>query len=466
RQPPCGHAAADDHRQTDGDADFVTNSLDSITNNYATAGEYFPRVTIQTTAGIFSSIGGWNAISPDFSNQPIRINVQAPPVQVTFASIPDPVDLKWTGTNLYVLSGSTATITEFDANANVIRSLSNLGSNLTGFDVDSAGNVYVVVTASNQVCRLNPTTTSFQIDTSFGWLGGSIGTFDGRSGTNTTEFNAPFDVAVSPDGQTIAVSDSGNDRIQMFNTNGNYLNFVGTTGNALGQFQLPKGLAYDSVGVLYIVDSGNNRIVMAQGNLVLGTTGTGGTDLGQFSDPVNLSLGRRGVYVADTGNSRIQKLDPPTSGLFSITPAKIRFAIATNFSQPYAVAPVNNFTNDLFYVADKANNRVILCTAPTEDDDALQAVWNNMTNRVAAADLASAVGYFSSASADKYRQPFLAIGPRASLISIINQIGTLTPDYIGNDEAEYFFTKTVSGEIITFPVKFVKEHGAWKISSF
>ena len=36
---------------------------------------------------------------------------------------------KWIGTDLYVLSGSSATITEFDAGGNTVRSLGGIGSN-------------------------------------------------------------------------------------------------------------------------------------------------------------------------------------------------------------------------------------------------------------------------------------------------------------------------------------------------
>ena len=44
-----------------------------------------------------------------------------------FASITDPVDLKWDGTHLYVLSGSGAAIYEFATNGTTIRSLGALG---------------------------------------------------------------------------------------------------------------------------------------------------------------------------------------------------------------------------------------------------------------------------------------------------------------------------------------------------
>ena len=442
-------------------ADFIASNSDSTAHTYSTNGKYFPIVTIQTDTGYFSSVGGWNGVTLDATNQPVRITVQATPSVTSFASIPDPVDIKWVAPgNLYVLSRSTATLTEFDGGGNVIRYVDNLGQNPSGFDVDNSGNVYVAITGSNQVWKLNPTDVSFAPDSGFGYQG-----VIGVLGTNPGEFNAPFDVAVTPDGGTIAIADSINHRIQRVDASGNLIDTFGSQGTATGQFNTPKGLSYDSTGTLHIVDSGNNRIVMAQGNLVLGTTGTNGTALGEFSAPVNISIGTRGVYVADTGNNRLQKFDLPSHGLFSITSASTRFAVSTNFSQPYAVAAVNNFTNELFYVADTGNNRVILCTAPTEDADAVLAVWNHMTARITAGDIPGAVLDYSNISADKYRQAFLGLGTAAAT-SAISQIGTLTPHYISDDEAEYSFTQTIDGQTITFPVEFVKENGVWKINSF
>jgi sugar lactone lactonase YvrE len=444
-------------------ADFVTNNFDSITYTYATNGEYFPVVTIQTDAGRFSSVGGWNSASFDPSNQPVRINVQTPATQSTLASITDPVDLKWDGTHLYVLSGSMATITEFDPNGNTIASLPLGGGSPSGIDVDAAGNVYVAVTSSNQVWKFNPTGTSFQADTNFG-LGGCIGLTNGATGTDTNEFNAPFDVAVTPDGSQISVSDSTNNRIQQFSAaNGSFIASFGSQGSDIGQFNTPKGLTYDSSGILYIADSGNNRIVLAQFTAVIGATGTGGADLGQFISPGNISVGKRGVYVADTGNNRIQKFDlPPNAGLFSITPSSIGYAVTTNLNQPAAVAAVDDPMTDIFYVADTANNRIVLYSLTA--DDATPA-WTGMTAHIAAGDIPGAMQYFSSVTANDYNQDFLAIGT-ANVIPAINQIGTLTPASINGDEAEYYFQQTINGHPITFKVEFVKENGVWKIFEF
>jgi hypothetical protein len=53
-----------------------------------------------------------------------------------------------------------------------------------------------------------------------------------------------------------------------------------------------KGLTYDSDGNLYIVDSGSNRIVLAQDFGVVGLTGSGGMALGQFNNAINISVGK------------------------------------------------------------------------------------------------------------------------------------------------------------------------------
>ena len=443
-------------------SDFVTNSAGSIIYSYATNGVYFPIVTIQTTAGRFSSIGGWNAVILDPTNQPVQINVQVQPTTTTFASIANPVDLKWSGNNLYVLSGSTATITEFATNGTTVRSLSGIGTSPSGLDVDSAGNVYVAVTSSNQVWKFFPTNSSFQADTNFG-VGGCIGLTNGTSGSGTSAFNAPFDVAVSPDGSQISVSDSGNNRIQQFlATNGVFVAGFGTNGSAIGQFSTPKGLTYDSIGNLYVVDSGNNRVALAQGTIVNEVTGAYGTALGQFNGPISINISQRGVYVADSGNNRIQSFIPSVP--FDASSSSIRFAMAS-FNQPAAVAAIQTLTNEMFYVADTGNNRVVLCTLTNNNLNAFQQVWNNMTSHVAGGDINGAISFFSVASQDDYRQSFLSIGT-VNTSSVLNQIGTLTPSYIDDAGAEFYFTNTIGGQTITFPVEFDLENGLWKIVEF
>ena len=47
-----------------------------------------------------------------------------------------------------------------------------------------------------------------------------------------------------------------------------------------------------------------------------------------------------------------------------------------------------------------------------------------------------------------------------------NQVGTLTPVSVQNDNAEYYFQQTIAGQTVIFMVEFVKENGVWKIEEF
>ena len=348
-------------------------------------------------------------------------------------------------------------MTEYDANGNSIRSISGLGTNPSGFDVDAAGNVYVSITDSNQIWKLNPTSTSFAPDNGFGYLG-----VIGGTGTNDGLFDTPIGVAVASDGQSIAIADSNNHRIQRIAANGNFKDTFGTQGSALGQFNSPKGLAYDAVGTLYVVDSGNNRLVMSSDSSVIGVTGTNGTALGQFQGLRNVSINKRGVYVADTGNGRVQKFDPVDRGVFNISTLNLGYAVSSGLSQPAAVAAAFDPLDEKFYVADTGHDRVVLYQLPRDNP---VPPWTNFVTKVATGDLTAAVTSFSNLAADKYRRAFQALGTN-DLNTAIGQIGTLTTDYIVNAEAEAYFTNVIDGQTITFPVQFVKENGVWKIAEF
>jgi hypothetical protein len=51
-----------------------------------------------------------------------------------------------------------------------------------------------------------------------------------------------------------------NNRLQLFTAEGKYLTGFGAKGVGEGEFQLPHGLAIDSQGFLYVVDTRNHRI--------------------------------------------------------------------------------------------------------------------------------------------------------------------------------------------------------------
>jgi hypothetical protein len=386
-------------------------------------------------------------------------------------SIADPVDLKIRGPSghLFVLSRSGEFIKEYDTTTTpetLVRTLTlPSGSVPTGLDVDSAGNIYVALSGHHQVAKYKLDSGSFILDTSFN-TSGKIGKSNQTTGTGNGEFNTPYDVAVAPGDEEIAVSDSANHRIQRFKaSDGEFIGAFGTSGSGAGQFNTPKGLTYDGSGYLYIVDSGNNRLAVALSSTVIDTSGSSGSGLGQFSGAVNLAVGLRGIYVGETGNNRVQVLHSFQDHGHGAAPKSLagRLLISSqpSLSQPHAIAPIADFLVEKIYIADTGHGLVLKVSLP--ETSTPDAVWNAMKTSLLNGDLSDAAKHFSQTTAEQYLQAFTAMG--STLISsTMNK--TLSAATIDGDTAQYYFDDVIGGQTITFPVEFVKENGVWKILEF
>ncbi len=160
---------------------------------------------------------------------------------------------------------------------------------------------------------------------------GQVITFagDGTSGFKdgkgvAAQFDNPKGLALDSTGQ-LYVADAHNHRIRKIDPQGNVTTFAGDgtkgtqDGQALStQFDTPRGLAFDSVGNLYVTDSQNHRVrkIDTQGNVTtFAGSGQGFKDgqgtQAQFDRPWGIVLDDKGnVYIADMSNHRIRKIDP------------------------------------------------------------------------------------------------------------------------------------------------------------
>ena len=95
-------------------------------------------------------------------------------------------------------------------------------------------------------------------------------------------------------------------------THGTFLATWGSEGSEDGQFNSPYGIAVDGSGKVYVADSGNHRIQkFSSKGIFLATWGSNGLRNGQFDSPHGIAVdGSGNVYVADSGNHRIQKFNP------------------------------------------------------------------------------------------------------------------------------------------------------------
>ena len=123
----------------------------------------------------------------------------------------------------------------------------------------------------------------------------------------------------------------------------------------------PRDVAVDSQGRVFVTDTGNKRVVIfdSDGN-DLTAFGGAGLGIGQFDEPVGIAVDDRGrIYVADTWNMRIQVMLPSGDNL--IYPTHITWDIDAWTSESLDNKPflaVDAAYNT--YVADPIMGRVFI----------------------------------------------------------------------------------------------------------
>ena len=167
--------------------------------------------------------------------------------------------------NLYVVDGSARRVVVYDQEGDFLSAFGGVDmfERPSHVDVDAdARYAYVVDTGgvSSQLHRVRV----FDIAT-----GEHV--FDiGERGHGPGQFNLPRDIAVGRDGR-IYVVDGANFRVQVFESDGAYVNTFGSIGVYPGHFSRPKGVATDPDGNVYVTDTafGNFQIFNADGQLLL-----------------------------------------------------------------------------------------------------------------------------------------------------------------------------------------------------
>jgi ABC-type cobalamin/Fe3+-siderophores transport system ATPase subunit len=133
----------------------------------------------------------------------------------------------------------------------------------------------------------------------------------GRHGKGRGEFIYPVGICKDAAENLYVCEYGGNDRVQVFTRDGEWLREFGSPGTGTGQFQRPSGLVWHE-GKVFVADAINNRVlVFGDAGKFLGLLGadTDGKNAPAFNLPYDITLAPDGaLYVIEYGAGRLTKL--------------------------------------------------------------------------------------------------------------------------------------------------------------
>ena len=245
----------------------------------------------------------------------------------------------------------------------------------TGMAFDGAGNLVFADTGNNRIRRIDASGTIATL------AGTGEGDFSGDAGPAVAaQLNGPYGVAMDSAGNLV-FADSLNNRIRRIDLSGTITTIAGTSQSGFSgdggpavaaELNFPEDVAIDGSGYLYIADTANHRIrrVDPSGTIatVAGTGEEGFSGDGapavsaQLSGPKGVAVdGAGNLYIADSANHRIRRITPFGIIATIAGTGEAGFsgdggpAVAAQLSNPQGLTP--DGAGNL-YIADTENHRI------------------------------------------------------------------------------------------------------------
>ena len=189
---------------------------------------------------------------------------------------------------LFVTSYANHQYMILDAQGQRVLTIGSVGKpfgngNPTGIATDSEGNVYVA-SAGHKVKKFN---RHCELVKSVGKWGKSAGEFG-------------FSQGVGYHNHQVYVCDTKNSRVQVFDSDLNFVRSFGTRGDGPGQFKEPWDIDFDTQGNIYVVDLYKGQVVVfSEDGQYLRHFGQKGQGEGGLSRPQGLCVSGDYVYVTE-----------------------------------------------------------------------------------------------------------------------------------------------------------------------
>ena len=245
--------------------------------------------------------------------------------------------------------------------------------------LDRYGNLYIADPGTRRVRQVSPAGT-------IGTLAGNGATGPFREGEAAAASALSLPAGVAADSGTVLIADQDGHRLRQVGADGRITTVAGTGKPGIGKeggwpadtdLRSPGGVCTDRGGVIFVVDTGNHRLLrvtrnlavqVAAGNGFAGDAGDGGeARFAQLNRPSACAADSFGnLYIADTGSHRIRKVT--AAGVISTVAGTGTAgfsgdegpAAAAELASPRGLA-VDDSGN--LFVADTGNHRIRLVDA-------------------------------------------------------------------------------------------------------
>jgi DNA-binding beta-propeller fold protein YncE len=264
---------------------------------------------------LFLLLAGAAAFGQRPSNPALLVPQQAPLLSLEQVpnplSIPDTVKIGLPGSvtfdpkgHLWVLNRGTAPVSEFDENGKFIRAFGEglFGNRPHSLRLDPEGNIWVADGSTHIVVKMDQ---QGKVLLTLGTKG-QAGKWDDAAGTHL--LNQPNEVAFGRDGAVFLVQGhqpgaNGDPRVFKFDRTGKLIKQWGGKGTEPGKFDVAHSVNIDAKGLLWVTDRENQRIQIfdQDGNYV--------KELKYMGLPCSVDIGKEFIYMVNGFTGQILKLD-------------------------------------------------------------------------------------------------------------------------------------------------------------
>ena len=242
-----------------------------------------------------------NLFSQDFNFDELRVKNQNVIIEEVSAVGID------SNSNILLFHRGNNSLFKVDPFGNVIRFYNDdIFSNSHGLKIDRYDNIWTTDVNTHMVTKLNKYGEVLMVlgkkNTPGIWL-----INDDNSEFLDKEsmplFDKPADIAFDSKDNIYVADGYGNNRVVKFNKNGKYLLEWGNKGSANGQFNLPHGITIDNNDNVYVADRENARIQVfdSNGNFI--------HLWDKIGYPYGIKYYNGYVYMTDARNEKVKKID-------------------------------------------------------------------------------------------------------------------------------------------------------------